>query len=165
MMMPIVAVFVIVIMAAVRTTFGLKWGLQLRELRSKAMKHLFDHVVGPNTKSVVSNFSWQVPVSQMPRKAHELMGILMADFHNQLLSSLNLQPPPIFQLQAIAIGHRDGLRKVKEDIFAMIRSQANTAAMARVEIESESACRFFFRPMAGGAVNGSIAHCCPQYRK
>jgi hypothetical protein len=164
-MMPIVAVFVIVIMAAVRTTFGLKWGLQLRELRSKAMKHLFDHVVGPNTKSVVSNFSRQVPVSQMPRKAHELMGILMADFHNQLLSSLNLQPPPIFQLQAIAIGHRDGLRKVKEDIFAIICSQANTAAVARVEIESESACRFFFRPMAGGAVNGSIAHCCPQYRK
>jgi hypothetical protein len=163
MMMPTVAV--IVVMAAVRTAFGLERGLHLHELRSKAMKHLFDHVVGPNTKSVVSNFSRQVPVSQMPRKAHELMGIFVSDFHNQLGSSLNLQPPAIFQLQAIAIGHGNGLRKIKEDIFAMIRSQANTAAMARVEIESESACRFFLRPMPGGAMNGSIVHCHPQYRK
>jgi len=165
MMMPIVAVFVIVIMAAVRTTFGLKRGLQLHELRSKTMKHLFDHVVRPNTKSVVSNFSWQVPVSQMPRKAHKLMGILVADFHKQLLSSLNLQPPPIFELQAIAIGHRNGLRKVKQDIFAMIRSQANTPAMASIKIERQSACRFFLRPMPGRTMNRSIAHCHPQYRK
>jgi hypothetical protein len=163
MMMPAVAVFVIV--AAVCAAFGLKRGLHLHELRSKAMEHIFDYVVGPNTKSVVSNFSRQVPVSQMPRKAHELMGIFVSDFHNQLLSSLNLQPPPIFQLQAIAISHCNGLRKVKEDIFAMIRSQANTAAVARVEIESESACRFFLRPMPGGAMNGSALHCHPQYRK
>jgi hypothetical protein len=165
MMMPTVAVFVIVVMAAVSTAFGLERGLHLHELRSKAMKHLFDHVVGPNAKSVVSNFSRQVPVSQMPRKAHELMGIFVSDFYNQLGSSLNLQPPAIFQLQAIAIGHRNGLRKVKEDIFAMIRSQANTAAMARVEIERQSACSFFLRPMPGRAMNGSIAHCHPQYRK
>jgi hypothetical protein len=164
-MSPTVAVFVIVVMAAVRAAFGLKRGLQLHQLRSKTVEHIFDYVVGPNTKSVVSNFSRQVPVSQMPRKAHELMGIFVSDFHNQLGSSLNLQPPPVFQLQAIAIGHRNGLRKVKQDIFAMIRSQANTAAMARVEIESESACRFFLRPTPGRAMNGSIAHCHPQYRK
>jgi hypothetical protein len=163
--MPTVAVFVIVAMAAVCTTFGLERGLHLHELRSKTMKHIFDHVVGSNTKSVVSNFSGQVPVSQMPRKARELMGIFVSDFHNQLRSSLNLQPPPIFQLQAITISHRNGLRKVQENIFAMIRSQANTAAMARVEIERESACRFFLRPMPGGAMNGSTAHCHPQYRK
>jgi hypothetical protein len=163
MMMPTVAVFVV--MAAVRAAFGLKRGLHLHELRSKATEHIFDYVVRPNTKSVVSNFSRQVTVSQMPRKAHELMGIFVSDFHNQLGSSLNLQPPPVFQLQAIAIGHRNGLRKVKQDIFAMIRSQANTAAMARVEIESESACRFFLRPTPGRAMNGSIAHCHPQYRK
>ena len=174
-MMPAVAVFVIVVMAAVRTTFGLKRGLHLHELRSKAMKHLFDHVVGPNAKSVVSNFSRQVPVSQMPRKAHELMGIFVSDFYNQLRSSLNLQPPPIFQLQAIAIGHRNGLRKVKEDIFAMIRGEANTAAMARVKIESERSCRVFRWPMPGGlmngdamsrsTVNGSVMHSQTQYMK
>jgi hypothetical protein len=167
MMVPSVAVFVIVVMvvAAVRAAFGLKRGLHFHELRSEAMKHIFDHVVGPNTKSVVSNFSRQVPVSQMPREPHELMGIFVSDFYDQLRSCLNPQPPSIFQLQAIAIGHRNGLRKVKQDIFAMIRSQANTAAMARIKIQRQSACRFFIRPMPGGAMNRSIAHCRPQYRK
>jgi hypothetical protein len=122
-------------------------------------------MVGPNPKNVASNFSRQVPVSQMPRKAHELMGIFVPDFHNRLRSSLNLQPPAIFQLQAIAICHRDGLRKVKQDIFAMIRSEANAAAMACVKIECQSACLFVLRPVPGGAMNGSIAHCHPQYRK
>jgi hypothetical protein len=122
-------------------------------------------MIGPDAKNVVSNFSRQVPVSQMPRKVHELMGIFVSDFHNQLRSSLNLQPPAIFKLQAIAICHRDSVWKVEKDIFAMIGSQANTSAVARVEIESQSACRFFFRPMPGGAMNESIAHCHPQYRK
>jgi hypothetical protein len=80
-------------------------------------------------------------------------------------AALNLQPPSIFQLQAISIGHRNGLRKIQEDIFAMIRSQANTAAVARVEIESQGAFRFFLRPMPSGAMNGCIAHCHPQYRE
>jgi hypothetical protein len=114
---------------------------------------------------MVSNFSRQVPVSQMPRQAHELTGIFVSDFHNRLRSSLNLQPSPVFQLQAISIGHGNRFRKVKKDIFSVIRSQANSAAMARVEFKSESACRFFLRPVAGGAMNGSIAHCHPQYRK
>jgi hypothetical protein len=163
MMMPTVAVFVIV--AAVRAAFGLKGGLHLHELRSKAMEHILDHVVGPNTKNVVSNFSRQVPVSQMPRKAHELMGIFVSDFDNQLRSSLNLQPPAVFQLQAISIGHGNRFRKVKKDIFSLIGSQANSATMARVEIESESACRFFLWPVPGGAMNGSAVHGHPQYRK
>jgi hypothetical protein len=163
MMMPTLAVFVIV--AAVRAAFGLKGGLHLHELRSKAIEHIFDHVVGPNPKNVVSNFSRQVPVSQMPRKAQQLVGIFVSDFHNRLRSSLNLQPPAVFQLQAISIGHGNRFRKVKKDIFSLVRSQANTSAVARIKIERQSACRFFFRPMPGRAMNGSIAHCHPQYRK
>src|SRR5260370_28596868 len=34
-------------------------------------------------------------------------------------------------------------------IFALILSQANAAAMARVKIGSESSCRLFHRPMPG----------------
>jgi hypothetical protein len=56
-------------------------------------------------------------------------------------------------LQAISIGHRNCFRKIEKDIFKLIRSQANAAAMARVEIESESARRLFVRPMPGGAMN------------
>jgi hypothetical protein len=122
-------------------------------------------MIGPDAKNVVSNFSRQMPISEVPSKTRKLVGIFMPDFHDRLCGGLDFQPSPILKLQAIAICHRDGLWKIKEDIFAMIGSQANTAAMARVEIERESACRFFFRPMPGGAMNGSIAHCHPQYRK
>src|SRR5258708_9205395 len=62
-------------------------------------------------------------------------------------------PPSIFKLQAISIGHRNRLRKVEKDIFALIRNQANAAAMARVKIESGSSCRLFLRPMPGGTMN------------
>jgi hypothetical protein len=122
-------------------------------------------MIGSDAKDVVSNFSRQMPIPKVPSKTHKLVRIFMPDFDDGLRSGLNFQPPPVFQLQAIAIGHRDGLRKVKEDIFAMIGSQANTSAVARIKIERQSACRFFFRPMPGGAMNGSIAHCHPQYRK
>jgi hypothetical protein len=56
-------------------------------------------------------------------------------------------------LQAVPIGHRNRVWKVEKDIFALIRHQANAAAMARVKIESERACRLFLRPMSGGAMN------------
>jgi hypothetical protein len=130
------------------------------------MEHIFDHVIRSNPKNVVSNFSRQVPVSEMPRKAQELVRIFVSDLDDRLRSSLNLQPPPVFQLQAISIGHGNCLRKVKKDIFSLIRSQANTPAVARIKIKRQSACRFFFRPMACGSMNGSVAHCRhPQYRK
>jgi hypothetical protein len=163
MMMPTLAVFVIV--AAVRAAFGLKGCLHLNELRSKAMEHIFDHVVGSNPKNVISNFSRQVPVPQMPREAQELMGIFVSDFDNRFRSSLNLQPPAVFQLQAISVGHGNRFRKVKKDIFSLVHSQANTSAVARIEIKRQSACRFFFRPVPRRAMNRSIAHCHPQYRK
>ena len=163
-MMPSLAVLMIV--AAVRAAFGLKGCLYLHELRSKAVKHIFDHVVGSNPKNMVSNFSWQVPVSQMPRKAQELVRIFVSDFDDRFRSGLNLQPPPVFQLQAISIGHGNRFRKVKKDIFTLVRGQTNTPAVARIKIERQSACRCFFRPMAGGSMNRSVAHCHhPQYRK
>ena len=148
--------------AAVRAAFGLKGGLHLHELRSKAMEHILDHVVGPNTKNVVSNFSRQVPVSEMPRKAHELMRIFVTNFDDGLGGGPDLQPPPVFELQAISVGHRDGFRQVEKDVLSLISSQANAAAVTRVKIESQSAFGLFLRPMASGTMNGGVVHGCPS---
>src|SRR5258708_30160283 len=158
MMMPTVAVFVIVAVAAVRAAFGLEGGLHLHELRSKAMEHSLNHVVGPNAKNLVSNFCGQMPVSKVPRKAHKLMRIFMPDFDDQLRSTLNLPPPPVFQLQAISIGHRDRFRKVEKDIFALIRSQANSATLSPVEIQSESAFPFSLLPVSASPMNACVVH-------
>jgi hypothetical protein len=122
-------------------------------------------MVGPNAKNVVSNFRRQMPISEMPSKADKLMGIIVSDFDNKLGSGPNLQPPSVFQLQAISIGHGNRFRKVEKNIFPLIRSQANAAPMTRVKIESKSACRFFLRPMPGRAMSGSSVHGHPQYRK
>jgi hypothetical protein len=94
-----------------------------------------------------------MPVTQVPGKAHQLTWILMPDFNSELRSSLNLQPLPIFEQQAISVGHRDRSREVEKDRFTLIRNQANAAAMARVKIEGDSARSRVNRPKPGGAMN------------
>jgi hypothetical protein len=142
-----------VAITAVSAAFRLERSLHLYKLRSEAMEHLLDHLVGPNAKNLIADFSGQMPISQMPGKAHELIGFFMPDFDNTLCSGLELQQSPVFKLQSISIGHGNRFRKIEKDIFALIRSQANAAAMARVKIERERACRLFLRPMSGRPMN------------
>jgi hypothetical protein len=94
-----------------------------------------------------------MPISEMPGKSHKLNRVFMPDFDNKLRSGLNLEPPTIVKLQAISIGHRNCFWKIEKDIFTLIRSQANAAAMARVKIESERARRLLLWPLSGRAMN------------
>ena len=165
MMMSLVIMVVMVAEATVSTAFGLEGDLHFYEIRSEAKKHFLNHMVGPNAKNFVSDFSWQMPISQMPGKSHKLMGVFMSDFYNDFCRGLNFEPPPIFKLQAISISQCHRLRKVEQKFFALIRSQENATAMARVKIESKSARRFVLRPMSRGAMNGSALHDHAQYRK
>ena len=54
---------VMVVVAAVRTALWLKGSAHVYKIGSEAAEHILDHVVGPNTKNLVSNFSWQMPIS------------------------------------------------------------------------------------------------------
>jgi hypothetical protein len=174
-MMPILPMRAMVAVASVSAAFGLERGLHLYEIRSKTNEHILDHVVRPNAKNLVSNLGRQMPISQMPRKARQLIGIFMSDFDNELCCSLNLEPSAVFKLQTISISHGNRLGKVEQDIFAVIPNQANAASMSRVKIESERSCRVFRWPMPcglmnGGAmsrstVNGSVMHSQTQYMK
>src|SRR5579864_9502546 len=137
MMMPILPMSAMVAVAGVSAAFGLERDLHLYKICTETKEHVFDHVVGPNAKNLVSNFSRQMPISQMPRQTSKLVGVFMPDFNNKLRCGLNLEPSPIFKLQAISISHSNRLGKVEQDIFALIPSQANAASMARVKIESE----------------------------
>ena len=152
MMMLTVSRVVMVTVTAVGAAFGLKWGLNHYQMRSETTQHGLDHMVRPDTKKLVSNFGRQMPVSQMPGKTHKLIGIFMPDFDNVFGSGLDLEPPPILELQAVSVGHRNRFREVEKDIFALIRGETNAATMARVKIESERACRLFLRPVPGGAI-------------
>jgi hypothetical protein len=155
MMMPILTTGAMVAVAGVSAAFGLERDLHLYEVRSKTNEHILDHVVRPNAENLVSNFSRQMPISKMPRKARQLIGIFMSDFDNEFRGSLNLEPSTIFKLQAISIRHGNRLGKVEQDILALIPSQTDAASMPRVEIKSKGACRFFRRPIPGESMNGS----------
>src|SRR4029077_10127235 len=137
MIMPPVIVVVMVAVVAVRAAFRLEGGLHLYKICSEAMEHILDHVVGPNAKNLVSNFSRQMAIPKMPGKAQKLIGILMPDFDHKFGRGLNPEPSPIFKLQAVSISHCNRLREIQKDIFALIRSQANATAMSCVKIESE----------------------------
>ena len=141
--------------AAVGAAFGLKRGLHRYQMRSETTQHPLDHMVRPDTKNLVSNFGRQMPVSQMPSKTHKLIGIFMPDFDNVFGSGPDSEPPPILELQAVSVGHRNRFREVEKNIFALIRGETNTATMARVKVESESTRRLFLGPVPGGAMNGS----------
>src|SRR5580700_8016499 len=118
MMMPILPLGAMVAVADISAAFGLERDLHPFKICSEAKEHILDHVIRPNAKNLVSNFSRQMPISQMPRKARQLIGIFMSDFDNELRRSLNLEPSTIFKLQAISISHGNGLGKVEQDIFA-----------------------------------------------
>src|SRR5438128_1971460 len=109
-------------------------------------------MIRPDTKNLVSNFGRQMPVAQMPGETHKLIGIFMPDFDNVFGSGLDSEPPPILELQAVSVGHRNRLRKIEQDIFALIRGETNAAAMARVKVEGESTRRLFLRPVPGSAM-------------
>jgi hypothetical protein len=81
---------VMVAVAAVSTAFGLEGGLHFYDTRSEAKEHILDHMVGPNAKYLVSDFSRQMPISQMPGKAHQLIGISVPDFDDKLRGGLDL---------------------------------------------------------------------------
>jgi hypothetical protein len=177
MMMPILTMGAMMAVTGVSTALGLEGDLHLHKICSKAEEHIFDHVVGANPKNLILNFSRQMPISQMPRKARQLIGIFVSDFDNKLGRCLNLEPPAIFKLQAISISHGNRLGKVEQHIFALIPRQANAASMARVKVESERPCCVFRWPMPGGlmnrsamngiTVNGSVmrSHSHTQYMK
>src|ERR1700758_2486617 len=116
MMMPILPMSAMVTVAGVSAAFRLKWDLHLYKICSESKEHILDHVVRPNAKDLVSNFSRQMPISQMPREARQLIGIFMSDFDNELCRSLNLEPSTIFELQTISISHGNRLGKVEQNI-------------------------------------------------
>jgi hypothetical protein len=84
MTMPTLIVVMMVAVVAVGAAFRLEGGLHLYKIRFEVMEHILDHMIGPNAKNLMANFSGQMPISQMPGKAHELMGISVPDLDDRL---------------------------------------------------------------------------------
>src|SRR5262249_54568942 len=133
MMMPIVMK---VTLADVNAALRLERGARRYEMCSETMQHVLDHMIGPNSQDLFVNFGGQMPISEMPGKAHKLAGLCMPDFDDILRSSMHRKQSPVVEFQGISMRHGDRFRKLEEDLFALIGGQSNPAAMARVKIES-----------------------------
>jgi hypothetical protein len=60
----------VMVTVPVSAAFGLESSLDRLKICSEAAEHVFDHVVGPNPKNVVSNLCRQMPIAEVPRKSH-----------------------------------------------------------------------------------------------
>jgi hypothetical protein len=148
-----VAVIVFTV-AAVGAALGLKRSPHLRETRSEAFEHGLDHMVGSDAKNRVADFCRQMPVPEMPGKTRQLPGVCMPDLYNRLRGRLYFEPSPVLQLQPVTIGHGNGLQQIEEDLFALIRDQADTPTVTLFEIESDGSPGFMLRPASAGSMNG-----------
>ena len=141
---------VVLSVAAVGATFGLKWSSHFHKLCSEALEHGFDHVIGSDVKNRATDLCWQMPVPQMPCETRELPGIFMFDLYNKLRSRLYFEPSPVIQPQPVSIRHGYGFSQIEEDLFALIRHQTDTPAVTLFEIESEGPCGLVLWPAPGG---------------
>jgi hypothetical protein len=146
---------VMVIVTAVRAAFGLERSFDLSENCAEAGKHPFDHMVRPDKEGFMSNLRRQMTIAEVPCKAHKLARIFMPHLDKRLCGRLNPEPPPVVKLHTISISHGDSLWKIEKDILALIRREPNSASVPGIEIERDSACGSFLRPMPGRAMDGS----------
>jgi len=58
MMMPVVIMMVMLAVATVSAALRLKGSVHSYKLRSEALKHPLNHVIGPHAQSLVANFDW-----------------------------------------------------------------------------------------------------------
>src|SRR4029077_5409972 len=144
---------VMVIVTTVGAAFGLKRSVALSENCAEAGKHLFNHMVRPDSEGFMSNLRRQMTIAEMPCKAHKLARIFMPHLDNRLRGRLNHEPPPIVKLHTISISHCDSLREIKKDILALIRREPNPASVPGIEIECDSAYGIFLRPMPCRTMN------------
>jgi len=146
---------VMVIITAVCPALGLERSIDLPENGAESVKHILDHMVRTDTKGVVSNVGRQMTIAEMPRKARKLATIFVRDLDNRFRGRLNHEPPPIIKLHTIPISHSDRFRKIEKDILPLIRRKPNPASVPGIEIERDSACGIFLRPMPGRTMNES----------
>src|SRR5262245_2967314 len=95
-------------MATIGAALRLEGRLPLHEGRSEAAQHVFDHVIRPDTKALTADRGRHMAVAEVPGEPHQTTGIVMRDVDHRLRGREDEEPPPVVELQAIAMAHRDG---------------------------------------------------------
>jgi hypothetical protein len=122
--------------AMVRTRIGsafrLKRSFASQQFGPKAEKHLFNHMIGPYENGVLTNFRWQMAISEVPGETHQLMPVRMGNFQKRFCSGSDCEPVSVIELQSVAVRHRDGFGQIEKNVFSVVWREANSTTMPRV---------------------------------
>src|SRR6516162_11962931 len=99
MMIVVIVTMAVIVASTVGPAFGLKGFLNLLECCSETSQHFFNHVVGADTESDLANFGREMAISQMPGKPHQLMAVLVTDFHERLGGGRDPKPGSVVELK------------------------------------------------------------------
>src|SRR5262249_46026928 len=124
-------------MAAIRAPFRLKRRLQPHEGRPEAAQHVFDHVIRSDAKALTADLGRHMTVAEVPGKQYETTVMAVCDVDHRFRGRPDDQPPPVIELQAIAIAHRDRSRQIEEDVIALVGHETRTTPVPIVELQSE----------------------------
>src|SRR5215813_10026970 len=91
----------------------------------------------------------------MPRQASKLTAIRMTDFNDKFRCGLNPEPSSIIKLQAVAVCHGNGVRKIEQQLLAKIVSQTNAAAVSLIKVQSKRADGALAGPPSSGPMSAS----------
>jgi hypothetical protein len=141
------------VMVAVRAAFGLKGGLQPDQRRAEAAKHVFDHMIRPNPKTVAADLGRHMAVAEMPRESHELTRLRVSDVDDRLGRRANDEPRPVIELHAVSVGHRDRGGQIQQHLVVLIGDQTHTPTMPMIESERDRTGCKVLRPVTGTPMN------------
>lgn len=123
--------------ACIGSTFGIERRFDRDHFCAETFHHIFDDVVAANAKSLADNLRRQMPVTEMPSDAHEMMRIGTANLDQRFRRGDHLDQAPVFEHQCIATAQRSGFFKVQKKFHAARAGHRQATAMPVVEIEHD----------------------------
>src|SRR5215470_11029380 len=120
MMLMVIVMVMMIVGGTVSPTFRLKSSLHTVKSGTESLEHFFNHVIGPDPQGVFANLREEMPISQMPGQSHQLMMVRVSDLYQRFGSGVDPQPGTVVELEAVAVGHRDCLRQIKQDVVTEV---------------------------------------------
>jgi hypothetical protein len=120
---------------AVGATLRIEGRFDLDDAGAEAPHHFFDDMIAADPKTSRCDLRLQMPVTEMPGHAHQMMRILAADFGQRLGRGHDLDQPPVFEHQRIATAQRRRDLQIEQKLKPTRSGHGDPPAMAIIEIE------------------------------
>jgi hypothetical protein len=125
----------------IRAAVRLEWRLDMGDLGAQSAHHVFEHMIAADAQAVGQHFHMHMPVAEVIGGTRQLPGIGAAHFGEFFRRRDDLDQPPVFQNQRIAVAERNGVGQVEQKFRAAHACHDDTAAMAAVIVKNDRVAR------------------------